>query len=295
VLNKTIELCFLNSGHSLKSELCSLFHVSNSYLKKYKKFLTKENDIKAKEKYRIPINIVNYGLVNPLYDGPQVKVLYEDEDFLVLSKPVKIHSHPLGYDESDNLLSFLRENGFDKVLWVNSKQYDRGLLHRLDFETSGVILLAKKQQIYEYVRNYPSDFFKQKVYLAIVNGKIEKTQTLVHYLSSCGKKKAKVKASQDDHPDAFRAECLVEPLDYHANNNLSLVRLKLKEGKRHQLRVQMAANKTPILGDPLYGTTPAQRMFLHSLSYEVFYQKKYSFQDHNLESFKNFFDLNSEF
>ena len=92
-------------------------------------------------------------MIYPIYEGPKIDVLYEDSNCIILNKSPSTHSHPLKYNEKDNCLSFLRENNYFEALKVNEYNMDRGLLYRLDYGTSGVLVLVKDELDYLHLRD----------------------------------------------------------------------------------------------------------------------------------------------
>ena len=86
-------------------------------------------------------------MIYPDYEGPDIEVLFENDDVIILNKPPNIHSHPLKYSEQDNCLSFLRQQLKNNKMDVNKKSYDKGLLYRLDYVTSGVLFFIIKKYL----------------------------------------------------------------------------------------------------------------------------------------------------
>ncbi|MCP4911872.1 MAG: hypothetical protein GY909_02040 [Oligoflexia bacterium] len=260
---------------------------SKSFLKKNldKKFLNKQ--ARHKDELSISLNILNDRIINNEYKGESISVIHEDENILALSKPHQIHCHPLSYEESDNCLSYLKSQSKFQSLNVNKDQYDRGLLFRLDYETSGVLLLAKNEESYSDIRENYHQRVVQKMYLAIVDDKIDERGTLKHFISTSGKR---IKA------DVSGVEAIIEYEKIASLEGLALIRIKLGHGHRHQIRVQLQLNKTPILGDQLYDGEKDERLWLHACEYhlktdsnEVLIIKDYP------DLFRNFLDLNSHF
>jgi 23S rRNA pseudouridine1911/1915/1917 synthase len=265
-MTNQIEFCFIEDFPSLKEGIFSICGISKSGLKKFqlkRNFL--EKNIRKKDKITLPINILNYGSINPLYEGLVPEIAFEDENFILLCKPHRVHSHPLSYDEKNNLLSFISssENLTKKrLLEVNSQKYDRGLVYRLDYETSGLIYYAKSDSIYSEMRTSFNTLVKKKMYLAIVEGEVQ-NQNIEHFLTT---KESKGSLTKED---ASGKKCRVEirRLDYNLELNQSLVSVKLEEGFKHQIRAQLALVGYPILGDVLYGANESQRMWLHCYQY----------------------------
>ncbi|MDC1175651.1 RNA pseudouridine synthase, partial [Bacteriovoracaceae bacterium] len=205
---------------------------------------------------------------------------------LIISKPERVHCHPLSYLESNNCLSFLRSRGYGEVLKVNKDHYDRGLLFRLDFETSGVLFFTKKESIYEQVRGDFQQVMKEKFYLAIVSNEIEESGTLINVISTKGK-------TVKEDEKGVTAEISFEKIG--SNDKYSLIKIKLGHGHRHQIRAQLKLNGTPILGDTLYGGEESERVWLHALSYEIVINEDEVIKVSDTpELFFSFLNLNSD-
>ena len=143
---KTIDYCLLQDISLTGDFLRDQFNCSSNKLKKFfdKSFL--QRSFKKGSTLKLPLDFVNDGLINPHYDGPPIEIIAETEWFLVLNKLPNQFVHPLSYDESNNCLSYLRATR-PELLNVNSSNYDRGLLYRLDFETSGVLIYVKQDNL----------------------------------------------------------------------------------------------------------------------------------------------------
>lgn len=257
---KNIDLCFLESFSSLCEALKSINQISKTQQLKLGLSKTQINSpVQAKSEYSLPIAVINYGLINPIYVGEKVILLTETEEIVAIAKPSKIHGHPLHYDESDNILSALREMGRADLLSVNADSYDRGLLYRLDYETSGLLLYAKTEKLFKEVRENFHSQVKLKKYIAKLSEPIDRPMTLKNNLKAFGAKGYKMVES----PDGKQATIEVRPLKGN------LVEVLLNEGVRHQIRAQLSLNGMPIVGDGLYGGEPAERLYLHCLEYEL--------------------------
>jgi 23S rRNA pseudouridine1911/1915/1917 synthase len=195
--------------------------------------------------------------------------LDETEEFIVMNKPPGVHCHPLSYCERDNCLSFLREQG--EKLEANRFQYDRGLLNRIDKETSGVLIYCKDHELYLRARDSFSEIVKEKIYLARVQGNCESRGLIRNGLST---KAPVVKVSKRGQ----RAELEILEGTYDSQTDSTILKIRLLTGLRHQIRVQLSYLGHPLMGDETYGGPKASRLFLHAYSYrlmidarEVFY------------------------
>ena len=293
--DQTVNICFLEEFPSLKEGIFSLLKISKNQLKKSnltKNYLNKK--IRAHDEVSLPLNLVNRLVINPLYIGEPPSIVFEDEELLGISKPVQIHGHPLDYQESDNILSFMRSRGYSELLEVNGLKYDRGLLYRLDYETSGLLLYSKLQKNYDSVRENFKTHIREKTYLAIVTGNFQTEGKLVHYLKSSGVKNSLIETTTADDGEGTKVECVVKRVDYNNDKNLTLVEVQLFQGYRHQIRKQLQASGYPIFGDPLYSEEKAQRMFLHCWKYTVHFESEKTITDNTFGLFLDFFNLNSK-
>ena len=231
-----------------------------------KKYKIPKKEWREKSEIILPLEVVNHGLVNPYYQGDQVDIIAEGEDWIAVNKPIKVHTHPLDYQCQNNLLSALASMRRLDAVMVNFSNYDRGALYRLDFETSGVVVLAKKIEFYKNLRDNFHQISKTKKYLAIVTGDIRSyTGEHSHYMKASLKKNHKM--IEGDETD-FKAILSINNIEYNQSKNLSLVHINLHTGHRHQIRYQLSHLGFPILGDELYGGGHSDRLFLHALEYE---------------------------
>ncbi len=266
--------------------LQTALHSSGQQLKKYFSSKQLEREVKAGDLLRLPLDLVNHLKINPIFKGPRPIVLKEDSLYLALHKPPGVHCHPLIYSDKDTLLNFLVEERKFEALEVNKDHYDRGLLHRLDLETSGVVLLAKTDRVFQNTRQDFQQEVKRKFYWAIVNGSFDREGLWTHYFRSSGIKGSKQKVFDDEVDLSSPGTLAVRKVS--ENQGKSLLLINLKTGLRHQIRAQLAHLGFPILGDELYGGLRAERLFLHALRYEWMD----IVEDPNAELFDRLFDLN---
>ncbi len=291
MLNKKNEISFSSiiDSSSLESFILSTFNISKSKLKKLKlnkNYLKKI--IRKQDCISLDINIVNHSKVQSSKNYSTDKIIVETENFVVFSKSYKEHTYPLTYNETNNSLSnlfFYRP----KLDLVNQESMDRGLLYRLDFETSGLLIYAKSSEKYKDLRANFSKLIKHKEYIAIVKGHLEKETYLDQYLIPSEIKGSKMKISESK--TEMHATLNIIPLIYNDEEKYTLVRVLLNQGHRHQIRVQLASIGHPIVGDELYGKLKEQRLFLHCYKYIV---DGSEFVDNSLELFNLFFDFDGK-
>jgi 23S rRNA pseudouridine1911/1915/1917 synthase len=289
-----ISVCFLGPYSTVTEAIIKTFNVSKSQLKKYgfkKNFLNKA--VRARDEISLPINLVNKNLISPVYLGEKAFEIFEDDKLLALSKPYNIHSHPQTYDEGDNLLSYISSIGRNDLLKVNSEKYDRGLMYRLDYATSGLMVLLKSNESYIDIRENFHKRVKKKTYLAIVSGKSNIPSPLIHLLKAVGSNKSKIVLDDEHNADSKFSRCDVELLEYNEQRDLSLLKVNLHQGHRHQIRAQLNIAGFPILGDELYGGESGQRLYLHCYEYEFEVGGiEYKLKDSHFKLLSEFFDFN---
>lgn len=289
-----LSLSSLSSEDTLSDWLKKKFNISQNQLKK---FLNKKQlslKVESKKELQLPIDLMNSLMINPIYEGPEIKILNEDSEFLVLSKPFRVHCHPLKYTDHDNILSFLRENNYYRYLQVNTDQYDRSLVYRLDYETSGLLVLANRDELYNKLRKNFHQQVKTKIYIAICEGDISFEGNCAQYFKDFGPKGQQQKVFATLVPKSNKGEMTISKIAYNKERKLSLVKVELKTGLRHQIRAGMYFLGNPILGDELYGGAKSERLFLHAYEYKIEINSDVKrYRDTNLSLFNKFFDLNS--
>lgn len=281
-----IEVQWLRDEKSLKEALQESLHSSGQQLKKHFSSKQLQRPVAAKDLLKLPLSLVNHLRINPEFVGPRPSVLIEDPLYIALHKPPGVHCHPLDYADKDTLLNYLADEKKFEALEVNRENYDRGLLHRLDLETSGVVLLAKTERVYENTRNAFATEVKRKFYWAVVNGSFDKEGLWTHHFRATGIKGSKQKVSDD--PVELSTPGSMAVMKVMENNGKSLLLINLKTGLRHQIRAQLAHLGFPIVGDEFYGGLQAERLYLHALRYEWMSVV----EDPNAELFDRLFDLN---
>lgn len=271
---------------SVESFLREDLHLSRQSLKKNgltKNFLQKK--VQHGDELEIPIDLLNKDLVNPVYRGAEIEILYHDEQFLVVDKPVGVHGHPLRYSDQENVLSFLRANGYSDVPSLAYGGQEKGLLYRLDLETSGVLVGCKNEKITEEIRTNFDSHVLLKRYLCIVKGVGPKNGVYHFALESFGPQSSRVRVSQKG--EGVNTQTILQKIS--EENGLSLFQVDLKTGARHQIRAVFQALGYPLLGDILYQGEKAERLFLHANEYRIQYNGKiFSFQSFP-RSFSHYF------
>ncbi len=177
---------------------------------------------------------------------PRPPVIYEDEHVLVLNKPAGLLSMAKGEYCPEPTLE------------------DYGLLvHRLDRDTSGVVILAKDPDTQKMLRKQFQDRKTHKTYYAVIEGQPKLSEAMID-LPIARNLKRPTTFQVDQNGKASQTYYKV----LQQNDKYSLVELNPTTGRTHQLRVHLKYLGTPIVGDAVYGT-PDQRLFLHAKDLEI--------------------------
>lgn len=195
-----------------------------------------------------------------------VHIIYEDNHLLVVQKPVNVLSQEDETNDKD-MLTILKE--YIKEKYNKPGNVYLGLVHRLDRPVGGVMIFAKTSKaasrLSEQVRNKT---FK-KTYFAVIHGNMNKKDTLKDYLYKDSKTNI-VTVVKKGYPNSKDAELDYEILE--SEDNLSLVKINLKTGRSHQIRVQFASRGHALYGDQKYGKNVnkvGQQIALWSNSIEI--------------------------
>lgn len=176
-------------------------------------------------------------------------VIYEDENVIVFNKPVGMLSIKKG--------AYLAETAID----------DFGeIVHRLDRDTSGVVIVAKSEKVKSYLQKQFAERKTHKTYYAVVVGHPKTPHAVISVPLT-----RNLKRPTTFIPDPNGREAITEYNVIAENDRFSLVELKPRTGRTHQLRIHMAHIGTPILGDPVYNpkSPKADRMYLHAAMLEI--------------------------
>jgi 23S rRNA pseudouridine1911/1915/1917 synthase len=235
-----------------------------------------------------------HGGSSPL--SPTMKIIFENKDIIVVDKPVGIAVHAGVGTKEKTLVDFLLEK-FPEIKCVGDAPEIRpGIVHRLDKETSGVMIVARNQKTFEYLKDLFKNRQIEKKYLAVVHGKLkEKT----------GRIEGEMGRSKKD----FRKQSLMRGKITVRKERYSLTDFKVKKefesssllevfpktGRMHQIRVHLHSIGHPIVGDKKYTfkqykNIDAPRMFLHAASIRFIGpgNKKYFFENEPSAEFENF-------
>lgn len=189
----------------------------------------------------------------------ELPIVYLDDNVIVINKPVGVLSHSKGALNDE----FTVADFFRRYTTVGLDTNRPGIIHRLDRDTSGIMIGARNPETAHLLQKQFADRKAKKTYIAVVDGHL-------------GEQTAKIDLPIGRNPSApstFRVDArgknaITEYEVLAANDHNSLVELRPATGRTHQLRVHMAYLNTPITGDRVYGKE-ADRLYLHALRLEI--------------------------
>ena len=218
----------------------------------------KVNSMKTKASYKLEkgdevyINIPDAKQVDIIAQDIDIEIVYEDKYLLIVNKKAGMVVHPSKGHEQNTLVNALLYKVGD-LSGING-EIRPGIVHRLDKDTSGLIIIAKDDKTH----NLLTEMFKnkeiKKIYYAIVKGSMNKQSGTL--ISNIGRDGGKEAITNFDIVDK--------------NEKYSLVRLNLKTGRTHQIRVHLSHFFFPIIGDSVYGRKdefPRQMLHAYELSF----------------------------
>ncbi|WEV45760.1 RluA family pseudouridine synthase [Streptococcaceae bacterium ESL0687] len=221
----------------------------------------------AKAKYKVQAgDVIEFEppveeVLEYLPEDLNLDIIYEDDDVAVVNKPQGMVVHPSAGHPSGTMVNGLMHQ--IKNLSSINGVVRPGIVHRIDKDTSGLLMVAKNDAAHEKLAAQLKDKSSKRRYLALVHGVLPRDRGMIEAPIGRSPKDRKKQAVVAGGKDAVtRFEVLERFKDY------SLISLELETGRTHQIRVHMAYIGHPVAGDPLYGPkktlTPNEGQFLHA-------------------------------
>ncbi|MEK9130227.1 MAG: RluA family pseudouridine synthase [Patescibacteria group bacterium] len=211
-----------------------------------------------------------------------VEIIFENENFLIINKPAGLIVHPTTFKEEDTLVGFLIKHCPQIKNVGDDKNLRPGIVHRLDKDVSGLMVIAKTQEMFDFLKKQFEERKVKKEYYALVYGEVKEKKGIVDLAIGFSKRKSKIKMtvfSQNKSKSAITEyEILQKFLKF------TLLRVRIKTGRTHQIRAHLSFIGHPILGDKIYRNKGLERK-----------NKKIKLDRIFLHSFKlGFFDINNK-
>lgn len=197
------------------------------------------------------------------------KILAETKDYLILEKPAKLLVHPTDKNESNTLADWLRDT-FPQVKKVGDEPMRPGIVHRLDKDVSGLMVVALNNNAFDFIKKQFQERSVKKEYLALVHGAMRADSGEINTPIERDKETGLMKANKmaEESKSAITLYKVEKKF-----RNYTLLRLQIKTGRTHQIRTHLYSIGHSIVGDPLYQTKDLRkkkktienlRIFLHA-------------------------------
>jgi 23S rRNA pseudouridine1911/1915/1917 synthase len=200
--------------------------------------------------------------------APDLNIIFENDDLLVINKPAGLLVHDaMDIDIRSTVVDGLLKL-YPEIASIGDDAKRPGIVHRLDKDVSGLMVIAKTQEAFEFLKEQFKERTITKEYLALVYGKIPHPVGEIKLQIARSKTKGRMVARTGDQ-EGKEAHTHYEVIKY--NNTTTFARVKILTGRTHQIRVHFQALGNPLVGDKLYkikkmrmNPIPLDRIFLHA-------------------------------
>ncbi len=175
-----------------------------------------------------------------------IEILYEDEDIIIVNKPKGIVVHPANGNPDGTLVNAIMNLCGNSLSGIGG-EIRPGIIHRLDKDTSGVLIVAKNDIAHINISNQIKNRQTKKMYIALVRGVIKENKATIDMPIGRSKKDRKKMAVTKDGKEAITHFKVLKRYD-----NFTLLEIKIDTGRTHQIRVHLAEIGYPIVGDYVY-------------------------------------------
>ena len=220
----------------------------------------KENDVVS-----LYINDEFFEPVKPKYDflsaGKSIKIVYEDENVILIDKPAGILSHPDEGNYTDTAITRVKRYLYEKGEYdpENEMSFAPALVNRIDRNTCGIIIGAKNAESLRILNEKLKNREIHKYYLCIAIGKLKNKEGIIKGYLEKNEKQNRVYISDKSTDKTKAIATKYNVLDY--KNGLSLVEVELLTGRTHQIRASFSHLGNPLLGDGKYGSNSQNKKF----------------------------------
>ena len=223
--------------------------------------VTTQFDFPLKKEDRVTINTSNG---NRELHHPKLRIIFEDNDLIVVEKKEGLLTVTTGSGDDTTAFSILKN--YVKKSSPANKIYT---VHRLDRETSGILVFAKNIEVQHILRNNWHDIVRKRTYVAVVEGKVMKeSDQIVSWLTE-NEVSLKIRSSKTDNGGK---QAITNYKRLKCNDQFSLLEIELETGRKNQIRVHMESIGNPVVGDRKYGSNVEfGRLALHARVLEFYH------------------------
>lgn len=203
--------------------------------------------------------------VKPKYDflsaGKSIKIVYEDENVILIDKPAGILSHPDEGNYTDTAITRVKRYLYEKGEYdpENEMSFAPALVNRIDRNTCGIIIGAKNAESLRILNEKLKNRELHKYYLCVAIGKLKNREGIIKGYLEKNEKQNRVYISEKSNDKTKAIATKYNVLDY--KGGLSLVEVELLTGRTHQIRASFSHIGNPLLGDGKYGTNAQNKQF----------------------------------
>jgi len=240
---------------------------------------------------------------NPIVKTEKIKIIEVADDYIVIEKPSGLLTHPTDKNEPDSVASQLVKK-YPELKKIGEDKKRPGIVHRLDKEASGLMVVARTQKMFEFLKEQFKNRQVEKEYLALAHGQIKKDWDEIRFNLERSKNNDRISALPNTvkgEPNPIGKEALTEFWVEKRFVNFTLVKVKIHTGRMHQIRAHFLAYDHPLVSDPLYYQKKRRdkwdkvcgRLFLHSchLGFTDLEGKPVEFNSKLPEKLENFLKL----
>lgn len=207
----------------------------------------------------------------------KIRIIHEDKDYLVVEKPAGLIVHPTEAGEKVTLASWIVSK-YPEVAQVGDSEVRPGIVHRLDKDASGVLIVARTQKMFDHLKAQFKNRSVEKTYIVLVYGVTPAEHGTIDFIIDRGKegrmiaRPSTTMTLRNVREDRSGKDALTEFDVLKKFARYTLLSVRLHTGRMHQIRVHMHAYNHPVVGDTLYehkrnvkkNNIPLNRLFLHS-------------------------------
>lgn len=247
----------VKEDEDLVNYICHHSDYSKSKIKsllKYKKIRVNNHKIG-----KLPLKVIKGDIITIDLEVKEVlpfDILYEDDEILVVNKKAGLLTMANMYDNENTLYRLVRE-------YASKNHFLIFIVHRLDKETSGIVMFAKSERMKMLYQDNWNELVKKRNYLALVEGIVPKDGRIENYLYE--------ESNTFVHSSKIGKKAITNYHIINSNDKYTLLDINIETGRKNQIRVHMSEMGFPIVGDKKYGSKidPIHRLCLHANVLEV--------------------------